>query len=49
MTIVRPNVSNLPPSVLGEIWTFADADNNGWLTKKGVAVAVRLIGWAQKG
>lgn len=41
--------SNLPSSTLGEIWSLADSDNNGWLTKKGVAIAVRLIGWAQKG
>ncbi|KDQ13131.1 hypothetical protein BOTBODRAFT_56212 [Botryobasidium botryosum FD-172 SS1] len=41
--------SNLPPTTLGEIWSLADSDNNGWLTQKGVAMAVRLIGWAQKG
>ena len=34
---------------LGEIWAIADSDNNGFLTRKGVAVALRLIGWAQKG
>lgn len=34
---------------LGEVWALADADNNGFLTRKGVAVALRLIGWAQKG
>ena len=41
--------AKLPPTVLGEIWNIADEDNNGWLPKKGVALAVRLIGWAQKG
>lgn len=41
--------AKLPPTVLGEIWAIADSDNNGFLTRKGVAVAVRLIGWAQKG
>ncbi|KAH7909145.1 hypothetical protein BJ138DRAFT_1156028 [Hygrophoropsis aurantiaca] len=41
--------AKLSPSVLGEIWSLADDDNNGFLTKKGVAIAVRLMGWAQKG
>lgn len=41
--------ARLLPTVLGEIWNIADEDNNGWLPKKGVAIAVRLMGWAQKG
>lgn len=41
--------AKLPPTTLGEIWAIADSDNNGFLTRKGVAAAVRLIGWAQKG
>ncbi|EAU88413.1 UBA/TS-N domain-containing protein [Coprinopsis cinerea okayama7 len=41
--------SKLPAAVLGEIWSLADEDNNGWLSKKGVAIVVRLMGWAQKG
>lgn len=41
--------ANLPPSVLGEVWSVADEANNGWLSQKGVAIALRLIGWAQKG
>ena len=41
--------ANLQPTVLGEIWAIADSDNNGFLTRKGVAVAIRLIGYAQKG
>ncbi|KAF8836350.1 hypothetical protein BDN67DRAFT_336385 [Paxillus ammoniavirescens] len=41
--------AKLAPTVLGDIWNFADDDNNGFLTRKGVAIAVRLIGWAQKG
>jgi hypothetical protein len=41
--------AKLAPTVLGEIWNLADEDNNGFLTRKGVAVAVRLMGWAQKG
>ncbi|KAG5645048.1 hypothetical protein DXG03_007227 [Asterophora parasitica] len=41
--------AKLQPTVLGEIWSIADEDNNGWLARKGVAIALRLIGWAQKG
>lgn len=41
--------AKLPPTTLGEIWNISDEDNKGWLPKKGVAIAVRLIGWAQKG
>ncbi|TFK25070.1 hypothetical protein FA15DRAFT_379088 [Coprinopsis marcescibilis] len=41
--------AKLLPTVLGEIWQIADEDNQGWLSRKGVAVAVRLMGWAQKG
>ncbi|RDB21022.1 Epidermal growth factor receptor substrate 15-like 1 [Hypsizygus marmoreus] len=41
--------AKLQPTVLGEIWSIADEDNNGWLPRKGVTIAVRLMGWAQKG
>ncbi|TCD68225.1 hypothetical protein EIP91_011294 [Steccherinum ochraceum] len=41
--------TKLPPSVLAEIWNLADEDNNGVLTRKGVAVAIRLLGHAQRG
>ncbi|KAG7092181.1 hypothetical protein E1B28_008550 [Marasmius oreades] len=41
--------AKVPPTVLGEIWNIADDDQNGWLSRKGTAVALRLIGWAQKG
>ncbi|KII88893.1 hypothetical protein PLICRDRAFT_40530 [Plicaturopsis crispa FD-325 SS-3] len=41
--------AKLSPTVLGEIWNLADEDNKGWLAKRGVAIAVRLMGWAQKG
>ncbi|KAL4074701.1 hypothetical protein V8B97DRAFT_1951878 [Scleroderma yunnanense] len=41
--------SKLAPTVLGEIWNIADEDNNGFLTKKGLAIALRLIGHAQRG
>ena len=41
--------SKLQPTVLGEVWAIADSDNNGFLTRKGCALAIRLIGYAQKG
>ena len=41
--------TKLSPSVLAEIWNLADEDNNGVLTRKGVAIAVRLLGHAQRG
>lgn len=41
--------SKLPPATLGDIWALADPENNGALTRKGVAITVRLIGWAQNG
>jgi epidermal growth factor receptor substrate 15 len=41
--------SKLAPTVLGEIWGMSDKENQGFLTRKQVAVAVRLMGWAQKG
>lgn len=41
--------AKLQPTVLGEIWALADSENNGFLTRKGVAIAIRLIGHAQSG
>ncbi|PFH46118.1 hypothetical protein AMATHDRAFT_70603 [Amanita thiersii Skay4041] len=41
--------AKLAPTVLGEIWNLADMDNKGWLSRKGVSIAIRLMGWAQKG
>lgn len=41
--------SGLSSTTLGEIWQLSDTENNGFLTKKGVAMAVRLMGHAQKG
>jgi epidermal growth factor receptor substrate 15 len=41
--------TKLSPAVLSEIWNIADEENNGWLSKKGVAMALRLIGHAQTG
>lgn len=39
----------LPPDILSTIWTLADEEKTGNLTQKGVGIAIRLIGWAQKG
>ena len=41
--------ANLSPTILAEIWSIADEDNNGVLTRKGVGIAVRLLGHAQRG
>lgn len=41
--------SKLPATTLGEIWALSDKENNGFLTRKGVAIALRLIGHAQRG
>ncbi|KZT03527.1 uncharacterized protein LAESUDRAFT_729113 [Laetiporus sulphureus 93-53] len=41
--------AKLAPTVLAEVWSLADEDNNGVLTRKGVAIAVRLLGHAQRG
>lgn len=41
--------SKLPAGVLGEVWSMADRENDGFLTRKGVAIALRLMGHAQRG
>ncbi|KAJ3983914.1 hypothetical protein F5890DRAFT_1595665 [Lentinula detonsa] len=41
--------AKIQPTTLGEIWSISDEENNGWLSRKGVSIALRLIGWAQKG
>jgi epidermal growth factor receptor substrate 15 len=41
--------ANLGANVLGQIWDIADADSQGFLTRNGFVIAVRLVGWAQKG
>jgi epidermal growth factor receptor substrate 15 len=41
--------AKLPGSVLGEIWSIADEEHNGWLSKTGAAKAIRLIAHAQNG
>ena len=41
--------TKLSPTVLAEVWNIADEDNNGVLTRKGVGIAIRLLGHAQRG
>ncbi len=41
--------TNLNATTLRQIWDIADSDNQGFLTRKGVSIAMRLVGWAQKG
>jgi epidermal growth factor receptor substrate 15 len=41
--------AHLPHAVLGEIWAISDKENNGFLTRRGVSIALRLIGYAQQG
>lgn len=41
--------SGLPQQTLGEIWTVADPENNGFLTRETWYNAARLVGWLQKG
>lgn len=43
------NGSKLSAFVLGEVWAIADKENNGFLTRKGVSIALRLMGHAQRG
>ena len=43
------NGSKLSAGVLVKVWGIADKDDNGFLTRKGVSIAVRLMGHAQRG
>ena len=40
---------DLSPLVLSNIWNIADEDKSGNLSEHGLAIAIRLIGWAQRG
>lgn len=42
----RSGLSNVE---LSSIWTIADEDQDGNLSERELAIAVRLIGWAQSG
>ncbi|KAH8829008.1 hypothetical protein DL96DRAFT_1462313 [Flagelloscypha sp. PMI_526] len=41
--------SNIPPSTMGDIWTFADEKNNGYLTRDETAMALRLMSCSREG
>jgi epidermal growth factor receptor substrate 15 len=41
--------AKLHPTILDIIWSIADEENIGWLPQEKVAIAVRLLGKAQKG
>ena len=41
--------AKISPVVIGEIFHISDETKTGKLSRKDIAVAVRLIGWAQKG
>lgn len=43
------NCTKLSAVVLGEVWAIADKENNGFLTRKGISIALRLMGHAQRG
>lgn len=41
--------TGLSTSILHEIWNIVDEDDDGKLSEREMAAAVRLIGWAQSG
>ncbi|EJT98522.1 hypothetical protein DACRYDRAFT_118778 [Dacryopinax primogenitus] len=41
--------SNIPADTLGDIWQIADSENNGFLTRKGLGIALRLMSHVQFG
>ncbi|KAL0947299.1 hypothetical protein HGRIS_013418 [Hohenbuehelia grisea] len=43
------NGAKLNGQLLAQIWAIADEDESGQLARRGVSIALRLIGWAQKG
>ena len=42
-------LSKLTPQVLAAIWHIADVDAKGYLSRDEVTVALRLMGWGQRG
>ncbi|KAJ8086199.1 hypothetical protein PM082_005022 [Marasmius tenuissimus] len=42
-------LSGLTPQVLADIWHIADADAKGYLSRDEMTVALRLVGWSQRG
>ena len=49
LEVFGPQRAKLPLTVLSDIWSIADGNANGLLSWVEVAIAVRLMGWAQKG
>lgn len=43
------NGTKLSAVILGEVWAIADKENSGFLTRKGISIALRLMGHAQRG
>ncbi|KAG6812219.1 hypothetical protein H0H92_003840 [Tricholoma furcatifolium] len=43
------NSIDLSPTILSTIWDLADESKSGYLSETGLAVALRLVGWAQSG
>lgn len=41
--------TGLHPRVLSSIWEIADESTKGYLVRREVAIALRLVGWAQLG
>jgi len=41
--------AKISPVTIGEIFSIADETKTGKLSRKDIAVVIRLIGWAQKG
>ncbi|KAF9010068.1 hypothetical protein BDQ17DRAFT_1421344 [Cyathus striatus] len=41
--------TGLPVTVLSDIWNIADKDNDGSISENELAIAIRLMGWAQSG
>lgn len=41
--------TKLSAAALGQVWAIADKENNGFLTRRGVSIALRLLGHAQRG
>uniref|UniRef100_A0A0W0FKY8 Uncharacterized protein n=1 Tax=Moniliophthora roreri TaxID=221103 RepID=A0A0W0FKY8_MONRR len=41
--------SGLTPEVLSDVWNLADGGSKGYLSREEVTIALRLMGWAQRG
>jgi len=41
--------SGLDPIILRDVWTIADENKSGDLTRDELSIAIRLIGWVQAG